>query len=172
MIKADDYTISFTALEIGEHLFDFKVNKSLFESFENEDVLDLNIDLRIKLIKEERILTFNFDFDGVVNVLCDRCLDPLDFEIEGNKNLFVKFGEEYLEEVVKDDDIMIIPNSEHEINLAHYIYELILLQLPIKCIHPEGMCNEDMIERINNVEPVVEETIDPRWAELQKIKFD
>lgn len=172
MIKGIDYTISFTALEIGEHNFDFKVDKSLFEKFENDDLLNSNVDLKVKLIKEERVLTFNFYFKGVLNVLCDRCLEPLDFKIEGEKNLFVKFGEEYSEEDSLDDDIIIIPNTEHEIDLSHYIYELILLQIPIKCSHPKGKCNRDMIERINNAEPQIEQEVDPRWAELKKIKFD
>ena len=50
MIKGCDYTISFTALEIGEHNFDFKVDKSLFEKFENDDLLNSNVDLKVKLI--------------------------------------------------------------------------------------------------------------------------
>ena len=37
----------------------------------------------------------------------------------------VKFGDEYNDE---NDDILIVPHGEYEINIAQYIYELIVFQ--------------------------------------------
>ncbi len=172
MIESNDYVINFTSFEIGEHILDFKIDNSLFQRFENDDLLGLDIDLRVKLIKEERILAFDFCFNGLINVLCDRCLEPLDFGIEGERTLFIKFGDEYLEQESENEDIIVIPNTEYEIDISHYLYELILLQIPIRCAHEEGKCNSDMIERINSSEPAIEQEIDPRWLELKKIKFE
>lgn len=165
-----DYSISFTSLAIGEHKFDFEIDKTLFELFENEDIFDARVVLQVDLIKEERMLTFVFNFQGKLNVLCDRCLDPLEISIKGSNTLFVKFGEENVEE--EDDDIIFISNKENKIDLSHYIYEYILLQKPMKCVHPINKCNPDIIERIINKEENNENNIDPRWSVLKNIKFE
>ncbi|MCK9162923.1 MAG: DUF177 domain-containing protein [Bacteroidales bacterium] len=164
-----DYSISFTPLTLGEHRFDFEVDKSLFDNFENEDILGANITLKVNLLKEERMLTLNFQFNGVLNVLCDRCLDPLEINIKGENTLFIKFGEEYLEE---DDDVIVISNKEHKIDLSQHIYEYILLQKPMKCVHEISKCNSDIVERINKKKEDNDKSIDPRWSALKNIKFE
>lgn len=163
-----DYTISFSGLVIGEYEFDFEVDKTLFEEYENEDILNADVSLNVLLKKEERMMSFDFSFEGVLNVLCDRCLDPLDIDVRGVNTLFVKFGEENKEE---DDDVIIISNKENKIDLSQYIYEYILMQKPMRCVHKEGECNKDMLERINKIENN-NESIDPRWESLKDIKFD
>lgn len=163
-----DYTISFSGLVIGEYEFDFEVDKTLFEEYENEDILNADVSLNVLLKKEERMMSFDFSFEGVLNVLCDRCLDPLDIDVRGVNTLFVKFGEENKEE---EDDVIIISNKENKIDLSQYIYEYILMQKPMRCVHKEGECNKDMLERINKIENN-KESIDPRWESLKDIKFD
>ncbi|MBP1630069.1 MAG: DNA-binding protein [Bacteroidetes bacterium] len=171
MRTKNDYTINFTGLSFGKHEFEYNVNKFLFEQYEDEDIVDSNIPLKITLDKEERMLSFNFVFKGVLSVLCDRCLEKLDLKVEGENNLYVKFGEEFLEE---DDDIIVIPNKEHKIDLSHYIYEYILLQKPMQCVHKKGGCNKDMVDRISEINSDTnnEESVDPRWEALKTIKFE
>lgn len=163
-----DYTISFSGLSIGEYEFDFEVDNTLFEEYENEDILGADVSLNVLLKKEERMMSFDFSFEGVLNVLCDRCLDPLNIDVRGVNTLFVKFGEENKEE---DDDVIIISNKENKIDLSQYIYEYILMQKPMRCVHKEGECNKDMLDRIDNIENN-KESIDPRWESLKDIKFD
>lgn len=164
-----NYSIDFASLVLGEHRFDFEIDKSLFEKFENEDILGANINVRVDLLKEERMLTFNFTFKGTLNVLCDRCLDPLDVKIKGDNTLFVKFGDKNLEE---KDDVIIISNREDVIDLSQHIYEYILLTKPMKCVHELSKCNSDIVERINKKEENNDESIDPRWNVLKNIKFE
>ena len=163
-----DYTISYSGLSIGEYEFDFEVDNTLFEEYENEDILGADVSLNVLLKKEERMMSFDFSFEGVLNVLCDRCLDPLNIDVRGVNTLFVKFGEENKEE---DDDVIIISNKENKIDLSQYIYEYILMQKPMRCVHKEGECNKDMLDRIDNIENN-KESIDPRWESLKDIKFD
>lgn len=163
-----DYTISFSGLSIGEYEFDFEVDNTLFEEYENEDILGADVSLNVLLKKEERMMSFDFSFEGVLNVLCDRCLDPLNIDVRGVNTLFVKFGEENKED---DDDVIIISNKENKIDLSQYIYEYILMQKPMRCVHKEGECNKDMLDRIDNIENN-KESIDPRWESLKDIKFD
>lgn len=163
-----DYTISFTGLAIGEYEFDFEVDNTLFEEYENEDILSADVSINVLLKKEERMMSFDFSFEGVLNVLCDRCLDPLDIDVRGVNTLFVKFGDENKEE---DDDVIVISNKENKIDLSQYIYEYILMQKPMQCVHKEGECNKDMLERINKIDEITE-SIDPRWESLKDIKFE
>ena len=62
--------------------------------------------------------------------------------------------------------------EEHEIDFSHQIYEYILLQKPMKCVHEISKCNSDIIERINKKEEDNDESSDPRWAALKNIKFE
>lgn len=163
-----DYTISFSGLSIGEYEFDFEVDNTLFEEYENEDILGADVSLNVLLKKEERMMSFDFSFEGVLNVLCDRCLDPLNIDVRVVNTLFVKFGEENKEE---DDDVIIISNKENKIDLSQYIYEYILMQKPMRCVHKEGECNKDMLDWIDKIENN-KESIDPRWESLKDIKFD
>ena len=59
--------------------------------------------------------------------------------------LVVKFGSEFNNE---DDEILIIPHGEYKINIAQYIFELIILSLPAKRIHPgvlEGTLKSEIL---------------------------
>ena len=47
-----------------------------------------------------------------------------------------------------DGEVMQVPAAEAEIDLAHYIYESIVLALPYRRVHPDGECNPEMVARI------------------------
>ena len=112
------------------------------------------------------MLVFDFVINGSINVICDRCLDNFDFLIDKQERLIVKFGEEFGEE---NDDIIIIPETEHQIDISSNLYEYIILMLPIKKTHPEDengntMCNPEIIKKLNELskpEP------DSRWDSLK-----
>ena len=93
--------------------------------------------------------------------------------------MVVKFGDEYNDEYV---DILIIPHAEYEINVAQYIYELIILSVPIKRIHPgikDGTLQSDILKKLEELSPKgldnkekKAEEIDPRWNTLKKLLTD
>ncbi len=113
------------------------------------------------------MLLLKFDFKGSITVPCDRCLDSVEIAVEGEEKLIVKFGNEEYDET---EEIVVIPIHEHEINVAVYIYEFINLNLPKKRVHPEDLCNQEVIERLKKVEQK-KEIIDPRWSSLQDINL-
>jgi uncharacterized metal-binding protein YceD (DUF177 family) len=91
----------------------------------------------------------------------------------------VKFGDEYNDE---DTDILIIPNGAYEINIQQYIYELIVLAVPIKRVHPgikDGTLDSDILKKLEELSPktdtqkeIKQEDIDPRWNTLKKLLTD
>jgi len=166
-----DYSIDFASLELGEYRFDFKIDESLFQEFGNQDILGADISLSVDLLKEERVLTLTLDFKGMINLLCDRCLDPLELKVSGIKTLFIKFGEENTQEI---DNIIFISDRENEIDLSQQIYEYILLQKPMKCVHEISECNSDIIDILTTTTTREDnnKSIDPRWDALRNIKLD
>jgi uncharacterized metal-binding protein YceD (DUF177 family) len=92
--------------------------------------------------------------------------------------LVVKFGDEYNDENI---DILIVPHGTYEINIQQYIYELIILAVPIKRIHPgveDGTLDSDILEKLEELSPKLKENretkedIDPRWDTLKKLLTD
>jgi uncharacterized metal-binding protein YceD (DUF177 family) len=90
----------------------------------------------------------------------------------------VKFGESYNDD---NEEILIIPHGEYQINVAQYIYELIVLAVPIKKVHPgieDGSLDSDILKKLKELSPKektedknTEET-DPRWDTLKKLLTD
>jgi len=116
------------------------------------------------------MLVFQFDFEGSVTVDCDRCLEPFELPIEGQEKLFVKFGEEYAEE---SEDLIVIPFSEHQFNLAQLLYEYISLMIPFQRFHPEdengeSTCNPDFLSKLNEFKS--DPHAESMWDKLKGIK--
>jgi uncharacterized metal-binding protein YceD (DUF177 family) len=74
-----------------------------------------------------------------------------------------------------DDEILILPHGSHEIQVAHYIYEMIVLSLPQKKVHPgiaDGSLKSEILEKLKDLEPQENppsEHIDPRWNKLKDL---
>ncbi len=165
------FVIPFRGLGVGNHSFEFRIDEKFFEAIEYSELKNGNVNLKLELTKEERMLVFEFHFEGTVEVTCDRCLDDFDFPVNGNEQLIVKFGEDWEEE---SDAIVIIPESEHQFDLSQYIYEYINLLLPMQRIHPDNdkgksTCNAEMLARLGSTSEKKEDH-DPRWDVLLKLK--
>ena len=92
--------------------------------------------------------------------------------------LKVKFGEEYNDE---NEEILIIPHAEYELNVSQYIYELIVLAVPQKRVHPgvlDGTLDSEILDKLEELSPKHSEDkdnneeIDPRWNTLKKLLTD
>ena len=75
-----------------------------------------------------------------------------------------------------------LPHGAYEINIQQYIYELIVLSVPIKRIHPgveDGTLSSDILEKLKELSPKLDDEqkednkeIDPRWNTLKKLLTD
>ena len=173
-----EFVIQFVGLKIGKHHFEYKVKQTLFEHFEYEDFNDVNINVSLELEKKSTLLELHFKFSGWVNVNCDLTNEPYNQTIENEFDLVVNFGDEYNDENI---DILIIPHGTYEISIQQYIYELIILAVPIKRLHPgveDGTLDSEILEKLEELSPKLkenkdkEEDIDPRWNTLKKLLTD
>ncbi len=172
------YNIQFVGLKVGEHSFDYQIEQTFFNNFEYEEFNEVDVKIDLKLIKKTTLLELYFEASGSVNVNCDLTNEPYNQPIEDSFKLVVKFGSEYNDD---NEDILIVPHGEYEINIAQYIYELIVLAVPAKRIHPgiaDGTLKSDILSKLEELSPEngkndkESEDIDPRWNNLKNLLTD
>ena len=165
------YKIEFAGLKIGNHQFNFNVDKKFFDRFNFSDFNDVSVNIDIDLIKKSTLLELEFVLKGVVNVNCDLTNEPFDFEIKHETSLVVKFGQEFNDE---DDEILVLPHGEYKLYVDQYIFELIVLSLPRKRIHPgveDGSLKSEILEILEKLKPKENSNLaDPRWEQLKSLK--
>ena len=168
----EQYNIPFSGLKPGSYTFDFHIDGKFFELFEQSEIKEGNVAVEVIMDKEERLFDLHFKLKGRVIVPCDRCLEDIPVEIEGSQRLLVKIGDKYLEE---SEEVQVIPDSDHKIELGSFLYEYIVLMLPARRVHPddengESMCNPEVIRKLNELNEHHEP--DLRWDILNKLKDD
>lgn len=178
MKELKEFTIPFVGLKLGEHRFDFSINKSFFEYFKYEEFNDVDIKLDVLLNKKSTMLEFTLAFNGNVNVNCDITNEPFNQEIKGDYHFVVNFGEVFNDE---NEALLIIPHGSYEINIQQYIYESIVLAVPTRRVHPgveDGTLESDILTKLEELRPKQNisldegKTTDPRWDELKKLLTD
>jgi len=175
----NEYLIPYVGLKLGKHPFTFEIRKPFFELFEFDDFESCNIEVSLIFDKKSTFLELTFKHNGTVNVPCDLTNEPFDLPVKGELKLVVKFGDEFNNE---NEELLILPHSEYQIDVSQYIYEMIVLSVPNKRIHPgvkDGTLQSDVLEKLeslssnlNNREEEKKENTDPRWDSLKKLLTD
>ena len=167
------YRIVYQGLKEGLHEFDFDVDNLFFEKLEYSEIKKGSLNAHVVLIKKSTFLELDFQINGNVELVCDRCLDEYLQEIDYNGKLFVKFSET---EGDLAEDVICWSQSDYELDISHYIYESINLSIPLKRVHPDdkngkSTCNPEMIKKLKNfkIDEPTDDTIDPRWDDLRKL---
>ena len=144
----DGFIIPLNGLAAGKNEFSAAAGKEFFEAFENQEILDAGLQIRIIVEKSGRYVGIDCDIEGSVTVECDRCLDPLDMDVDEHISLSVKFGEEVEAELGNDAEREVIFMSEDdaELDMSQIIYDYTCLALPMQRVHPEGECNPDAMK--------------------------
>ncbi|MBW2998781.1 DUF177 domain-containing protein, partial [Candidatus Woesearchaeota archaeon] len=143
-----EFAIQFVGLKIGKHHFEHKIEQAFFEHFEYKEFNNVNVNVEVELEKKSTFLELRFKASGFVNINCDLTNEPYNQTIENEFELVVKFGDEYNDEHV---DILMVPHGTYEISIEQYIYELLVLAVPIKRIHPgveDGTLNSDILKKL------------------------
>ena len=161
--------------------YQYQLDNQFFLDLDAPEVQKGRVDVTLKVRKTSGIYQLDFHTEGMVVVVCDRCLDEMEQPIESDDRLRVKLGLEFSEE----DDIVVVPEEDGYINVAWFIYEFIALSIPMKHVHAPGKCNKDMVGKLSKHLRVLSDdedegldfkeladqpqAIDPRWNELKKI---
>jgi uncharacterized metal-binding protein YceD (DUF177 family) len=170
-----EYEISFFGLKEGLHRFEYKIDKQFFEYFEYDEFLEADLNIGLDFRKKSNMLELSFAGQGTVRLNCDLSNEPFDLPLEGGLELVVKFGEEFNDD---NEEVLILPHGEHQLNVAQYIYEMTVLALPSRRVHPgieDGSLDSDILKRLEELSPERQkkvENTDPRWDELKKLLIE
>ncbi len=173
MDKLRNYDVSFSGLKNGKHEFKFEIDKTFFQLFDTEqEFTNPRIEVNVLLDKHTTFLEFEIKIKGWVELVCDITNEDFDYPIENEIKILVNFGEEYDD---SNEDVITIPTSDHAFNIAHLIYENVMLSIPMKKISP-NVSDEDLkiLEQFSPKD--MEETeekeheSDPRWDALRKLR--
>ena len=179
MKNTKEYLIPFIGLKLGKHHFEYQISNAFFEIFDYDEYQDSKIKVNVVLEKKSTLLELRFNHKGAVNVPCDLTSEDFDLPIEGEMKLIVRFDEVYNND---NDELLILPHGEFEINIAQYIYEMIVLSVPLRRVHPgiqDGSLKTEALTKLNELavkeekeESKEEENIDPRWDKLKQLLTD
>ena len=177
MNNLKEYLIPFVGLKIGKHQFDYQLYNTFFKDFDYDEFNDASIKVVVVLEKKSTMLELNIKHKGIVNVPCDVSGEEFDLPIKGKLKLLVKFGDAFNDE---NEELLILPHGEFQVNVAQYIYESIVVSMPFRRIHQgikDGSLSE-VVDKLNSLAPgenKLEEhkgDIDPRWENLKKLLTD
>lgn len=179
-----EFVIPFIGLKIGSHTFQFDVSNAFFEEFEYSIIHSGVVHVDLILEKKETMMIGVFSCEGEVATHCDRCNDPLNVFVKGYFQLVFKQGTDFSD----DESLIVLPPEAYELDVAPHIYELITVSLPVRKVHEDGACNEEMVEALSQylLNPEDDEDyddedwndeddedpdgdIDPRWSGLNNL---
>ena len=156
MIADNRFKIDYHTLSDGKHNISFNVDSKMFGSMNNGVIHSGECVVNIDLTKSLSLLRLDVQINGIVIVDCDRCLEELPLAIRFDSVLFVKITNAVQDsEFVIDDkteDTMLLNPLVEELDVTEYIYDSIMLSLPIKRVHAEDEdgesgCSSDMLSR-------------------------
>lgn len=147
MEKSNDneFIIPFVGLKQGKHVFEFDITDAFFETFEYSIIQKGKVHIEFTLDKKDTMMVGEFQLEGSVETSCDRCNDSIEVPIEGEFRLVYKFDNKESE----DEALVIIYPEEYELHIKDTLLEFMTVLLPIRTIHPQGECNEEMMQLLN-----------------------
>jgi uncharacterized metal-binding protein YceD (DUF177 family) len=111
-------------------------------------------------------------------VTCDISGEQFDLPIKSKIRLVVQFGDVFNND---NEELLILPLGEHQLDIKQYIYEMIALSIPLKRVHPgvkDGTLKSEALDKLKSSlvtekKAVIKQAdIDPRWDKLKELLTD
>ena len=174
MCSLDTFKIDLKGLQEGKTQFRYNLDDGFFKAIDAPHVHRGSLVVKLSIYRTVDVFELHFHTEGSVRVPCDVCLDDMEVVIDTDNRLVARLATEYSE----DDDLITVDENDGTIDVAWFIYEFIELALPIRHVHAAGECNPAMVELLNKHSATQSSetekghtSIDPRWAELKKLKI-
>ncbi len=172
MKRSDKHILKFSGLKDGLHEFSYSLNEEFFKNFNYSEFNSGKFNISVKLSKKPTILELNFTSKGLINVNCSISNESFNHDLLSKLDLVVNFGEDYDD---TNDELLILPFGSHSIDLDQYFYEMIVLSVPLKLVHPgvkDGSLDSEIVNRLKEFDINQEKSInfDPRWNKLKELK--
>ena len=164
MDRVDGYKVDLKSMTEDAVSHRWVLSDDFFSAVHGPEIGKGQVEVALRVKRTSEAFELDFQFEGQVEVECDRCLELMSQPIQGECSLKVRLGEE------DDDDGELITVAENPgvLDLSWHLYEMLALEIPIRHVHPEGECNAQVEQALNGAEH--EKQIDPRWAALEQLK--
>ena len=152
---------------------EFDLDDDFFAALEGSQLEHGALHVSVSIRKMTGFFELQFHTEGEVTVSCDRCLDDMEQPISTDNRLVVKLGDTYSD----DDDTVTVDENEGILDLSWFIYELIMLAIPIKHVHAPGKCNPAMSQVLEehsadrSSDEESSQPVDPRWSKLAALNI-
>ncbi len=166
------FNIPFVGLKEGKHLFNYAIDNKFFEAFNFDEFKSSSIKVSLIFIKKSTLFESTFNANGTVEVPCDLTNELYHQEVKTEMPLVVKFGPEFNND---NEDILILPHEAYQLDVAQFIYEMIVLAVPNKRVHPkvlDGTMESEALKKLKELEIKIKKTVvktDPRWDKLKNL---
>jgi uncharacterized metal-binding protein YceD (DUF177 family) len=174
-----EFEIAWQGLKLGVHEYSFSISNDFMKEHEApEEYHDWNAEVKLRFDRQTSFFQLHFDIAGYVTAPCDRCGDDFKLELWDEFDLMVKLigdtGDD--EEGEEEADIAFIPRSETVLDISSWIYEFVMLSVPLQKLHrnnPDGTpgCNPEALKLLNQLsEPEEVPTHNSIWKGLEAFK--
>jgi uncharacterized protein len=163
------FIVPLAGTAVGSCQSDFHIDSRFFEQYPENEIQNCEIKVNLTLIRQEDSLLLVFGLSGKLGLICDRCLDPYDLEINDEESVLIKLGKKG--EVSGDDECL--PADVQEIDVRQYIYDLILLRIPFRRVHPDdesgqSQCDAEVLRKLEELSQ--KKDSDSRWDRLKDMQ--
>ena len=172
MCSLEHLKIDLKGLKEAVAAYDYDLGDEYFNALDGSQLEHGALHVSVSIRKMTGFFELQFHTEGTVTISCDRCLDDMEQPIVADNTLIVKLGDTYSDE----DDTVTIDENEGILDMSWFIYEFIMLAIPIKHVHAPGKCNSAMTQKLEELSGAVRsgeeeaEAIDPRWSALSELK--
>jgi len=172
-----EYDIAFVGLKPGIHQFEYQVDDKFFADYKETDFENCYATVKVNLEKNTSFMMLKFEIGGSVTVVCDRCGNNLPIDLWDEFSLVIKQVEnpEEMNETEEDPDIFYISRTESHIHMADWIYEFVMLSIPMQRMCSEDemggpQCNKEILAMLKKMNSGTIENNHPLQKGLEKFK--
>lgn len=173
MCSLETFKIDLKGMKTDEMHREYTLDDAFFKALDASEVKGGALHVSVSIRKATGFFELHFHTEGTVTVPCDLCLDDMSQPIVTDNSLVAKLGPETNTE---DDEVVMVDENEGMLDTSWLIYEFVALAIPIKHVHAPGKCNDAMTQKLEELSATRSGDgedgggVDPRWAELQKLK--
>jgi uncharacterized metal-binding protein YceD (DUF177 family) len=171
------YEVAFVGLKPGVHEFNYELDDKFFAEKGARDLTNAKAHVKMSLEKNTGFMLLKFEVGGSTDVTCDRCGNPLTIDLWDEFKMLVKLVDNPTEmnEQEEDPDVFYISRNESHLNVSDWIYEFVLLSIPMQkmCSNEEEgpQCNQEVLNKLKEMEKIhAENNANSIWKGLEKFK--
>ena len=147
------FIVPLSGLAPGKTHFRWHAEGQFFSAFENSEILDADLVVDVWAEKSGRYAAVDLGIEGTVVVECDRCLGDLELPVSVHPSFSIKYGEASEEQSSATEggrEILILPETDADLDLTQIIYDYVCTSLPLSRVHPEGECDPETVKYLHS----------------------